>query len=79
MIKTKKKILLMMRTLRLYSLNSISIYHIAVLAIVIMLYITSLTFIYLMTRSLYLLTTFPLSLPLFDPSPGNHKSVFFFL
>ena len=47
-----------MRTLRVYSLNSFQLYHAAVLTLLIMLYITSLVFIYLITGSLYLLITF---------------------
>ena len=67
-----------MRTLRIYSLYNFPMYHTAVLAIVIMLYITSLVLIYLITESLYLLTTFlQFPLPSF-PAIGNHKSDLFF-
>lgn len=63
-----------MRTLRSYSLTSFHIYHTAVLATVTMLYIASLIVIYLMTGSLYLLTTF-FHFPLPPPSiSGSHKS-----
>ena len=47
-----------MRTLRIYSLNNFHVYFIALLTIVIILYITYLVLIYLITGSLYLLTTF---------------------
>ena len=64
-----------MRTLRIYFLDNFLMYHIAVLAILIMLYITFLVaFIYLTTRSLYILTSFlqfPFPLPL---ASSNHKS-----
>ena len=46
-----------MRALKIYFLKSFSIYHRAMLTIV-MLYITSLVIIYLVTESLYLLITF---------------------
>ena len=46
----------------IYSFNNFLIYHIAVLATVIMLFITSPVLIYLITGSMYLLTTF-LQLP----------------
>ena len=75
--KNKKKgkhFLPMMRNLRVYSLNKFPIYYISVLVIVIILYITSLELIYLVTESLYLLTTF-LQYSLFPPiTPRNHKS-----
>ena len=62
-----------MRTLRIDSLN-FHIYHIAVLIIFIMLYITSLIFIYLIPRSLYLLTAFiRFHLPP-PPAFGSQKS-----
>lgn len=64
-IKVNSLFLLVMKPLRIYSLNNIPIYHTAVLAIGIMLYITTLVLTYLTTASLYLLTTFlqfPLSL-----------------
>ena len=52
----------------MYSLSNFPIYHVEVLTTVIMLYITSLVFIYLITRSLYLLITF-LQFPLPQPLP----------
>ena len=62
----------MKRTLRIYSGNHFHIYQRAVLAIVIMLYITSPVVTYV-TGNLYLLTTFfQFLLPLL-PTPGNHK------
>ena len=68
-----------MITLRIYYLSN-PIYHIAVLAIVIMLCTTSLLVLtYLITGSLCLLTTFIqfcLSLP---PASSNHKSFSEFL
>ena len=54
--KKRKKFLLMMRTLRIYSLSFL-VYHTAVLAII-MLYITSLELTYLLTSGSYLLTIF---------------------
>ena len=68
----------MMRTLRIYSRNNFAMYHTAVLTVVIMLYTTSLVLTYLVTGSLYLLTTFllfPLPPP---PASDNHKSDLFF-
>ena len=47
-----------MRTLRIDSLTNFSIYHRAVLTVVIMLHITSLVFICFITEILYLLITF---------------------
>lgn len=44
-------------SLRIYSLNSFTIYYTELLAIVIMLYIISIVPIYLITVSLYFLTT----------------------
>ena len=67
-----------MRTLRIYSLNSCHILHPALFTIFIMLCITALVLIYLITGSLYLLTTFiqfPLPPP---PASGNHKPDLFF-
>lgn len=61
-----------MRTLRVYSLNNFQLYHTAVLTLLIMLYITSLVFIYLITGSLYLLTTF-LQVP---PPPTPPQNIF---
>jgi len=49
-IKRTKKILFVMRTLRIYSLNNFLTYHIAVLAIVFMLYVTFLAFTYAVTK-----------------------------
>ena len=43
---------------RIYSLSNLQIWHTAKFTLVIMLYITSLVLIYLITKSLYLLTTF---------------------
>lgn len=66
-----------MRTPRIYSLNFPKC-HTAVLAIVSVLHIVSLVLTYLITESLYLLTTF-FQFPLLSPSnSGNHKSDFFF-
>ena len=53
LINTKKKILVM-RTLRVYSLNNFHRYHSAVSATVIVLYVPSLVLMYLITGSLYL-------------------------
>ena len=63
LIDTKKKkeknfCACVMRTLRTYSFNKFQIYHTAGLTIVIMLYIISPGLIYLISGSLYLLTTF---------------------
>ena len=55
--KEKQIFCLVMRNLRVYFPNSFEIYHMAVLTIVIMLYITSLVIISLITESFYLLTT----------------------
>ena len=68
-----------MKTLRIYSLNNFDIEHTAMLIIFIMLYIAPLVTvnIYLITESLFLLTTFtqlPLSPPL---TSGNHESDLF--
>ena len=76
--KRKEKISLWLRTLRISPPNNFPIYHIAVSAVVTMLYVTSLVLTYLVTRSLYLLTTslqFSHSPPL---ASGNHKCDFFF-
>lgn len=69
-----------MRTLRIYSQHLSYIIY-CILAIFIMLYLISLIFVYLISESLYLLTTissfsFPLHSPL--PTSSNHKSDFFF-
>ena len=77
MKKKRKKILLVIRTHRITSPN-FSVYHTALLAIVIMLFIASLVLIYLITGGLYLLTTFlqfRVSPPL---ASGSHKSDLFF-
>ena len=47
-----------MRTLRIYSLNNVQIYHTTVFAIVFMLQVISQVLIFLITGSLYLLTAF---------------------
>ena len=52
--KKRKKFLLVMRTLRIYSLENFPICHTAMLTIVTMLSITALVLIYLITGSLYL-------------------------
>lgn len=57
-----------MRTLKIYLLSSIQIYYAAVLTIVTVLHIVSLVLLYLLTRSLYLLTT---SLQFPHPHPLN--------
>ena len=68
----------MMRTLRSYSLNNFPIYHTVVLLIVITLYITALVLVYLITGSIYLLTTFfQFPLPPRTAS-SNHKTNLFF-
>ena len=67
-----------MTTLRIYSLNSFPIYHTAVVPIAIMLYITSLGLMYLITGSLYLLTTFIKFSLSPTPAASNHKSNLFF-
>lgn len=51
-----EKNLLVMRALRIYSFNFLT-YHTVVLAVVVMMYITSLVLIYLKTEILCLLTT----------------------
>ena len=56
--REKKFFPLVMRSLRISSVNNFPVYNTAVLAIVVVLYITSLVLIYLITGSLYLLTTF---------------------
>ena len=67
-----------MRTLRIYPFNNFPGRRTAVLAVVTMLYVTSLVLTYPVTGSLYLLTTF-LQVRLFPPSAsGNHKSDLFF-
>ena len=58
-----------MRNLRIYSVSSFHLYHTAKLSVFTMLYIILLVFIYLITRSLYLLDIFlhfppPQTLPL---------------
>ena len=76
--KKRKKFLLVMRTFRICSFSNFQIYHTVVLTIVIMMYIASPILIYLITVSLYLLTTF---VPFAHPSPpasGNHKSDLFY-
>lgn len=66
-----------MRTLRISSLTNFAMYIVAVLAMVIILYVTSLVPIYLILASLYLLAIFPQPL-LLPPIPsGNHKSDLF--
>ena len=55
-ISIERKKFLVMRTFIIYSLNNYTIYHTAVLTIVIMLYITFLVLIYLITGSVYLLS-----------------------
>ena len=52
------KIFLVMRTLRIFSLNHFVIHYTAVLIIFIILYTTSLVIIYVMYGSLYLLIAF---------------------
>ena len=52
-----------MRTLRIYSLNNFPLHQSVMLPIVTMLYIISLGLTYLVTGSLYLLTTLFLILP----------------
>ena len=47
-----------MRTFRIYSLSNFQVHSIAVLTIVTIMYITFLVHIYLITRSLYILTVF---------------------
>lgn len=77
--KEKWVIFLMMTTLRSCSLNNFYVFHTAVLNIVIMLWFLSPGLTYLVTGSLYLLTTF------FHPSPPHfspllpklHSSFFF--
>ena len=60
----KEKIHFVMRTLRIYSIRNFPICHTAVLTIVITLYIIPLVLIYLITGSVYFLTTFLQSQPL---------------
>ena len=57
-ISIERKKFLVMRTFIIYSLNNYTIYHTAVLTIVIMLYITSLILVKLKTENLYLGSTF---------------------
>ena len=72
--KKENHFLLAMRTLGIYPLNNFLVYLTALLALVIMLYITSLVLISLMTGSLYLLTTF-LQIPHpCTPTSGNCES-----
>lgn len=67
-----------MRTLRLSWLSNPHVSRTAVLIMCILLYITFVVLIYLMTRSLYLLTTF-IQFPLFPlPASGNQESDLFF-
>ena len=47
-----------MGTVRIYSSNNFHIYYTSVLTIFVILYITSLVYIYLMTRRLWLLSAF---------------------
>ena len=65
--KKEKKTLLAMSTLRINPPSNFPKYHIAVLTIVILLYITFLILTYLITGSLYLLTTFPSPTPFPNP------------
>ena len=68
-----------MRTLRIYSLNNLPIYHTAVLAIVFMLKLISLVLIiYFVSGSLYVLTTFFQFCLLLHSTSGNHKPDLFF-
>lgn len=60
----------MVRNLRIYSLNNSRVYHAAVLTRAIVLYMTSLVFIYLITAGLYLLATF-IRFPLLPPLKGK--------
>lgn len=65
-----------MRTLRIGSLNSVQKCHTAMFAIVIELSIALLILTYLLTASLYILTTFLLFLP--PPPPAKHKADLFY-
>ena len=76
--KQEKHFFLMMRALRIFS-NSFHIQNTTVLIVFIMLYVTSLVFIYLVTGSLqYLLTAFIQFLLSRSPISGSHKSDLFF-
>ena len=58
LIQIKKKIILVMRTLRVKSLKNFQMYHTVMLTIGIELNITFLVFLYLITENLFILTTF---------------------
>ena len=75
--KRKNNFLLSKKALRIYSL-SFSVYHTALLTVVIMLYITSLVLNCFVTASLYLLTTILHFFLFLSSSSGNHKFDFFF-
>jgi len=62
-----------MRTHGVYSLYNFQLCHTPVSAIVIVLYVISLAIIYILTESLYLLTTFIQSLSSLAPISDNTK------
>ena len=77
--KREKIFFLVMRTLRIYSLNNFHIQHTTVLIVFIMLYFTSLVLIYLIIGSLYLLTTFlQFLLPSPPPQPLGATNLLYF-
>jgi len=76
-MKKKKYFFFVMRNLNIYPFNNFLIYYTLPLAIVIILYITSLVLIYLITESLCILITFFQYPPMLSTSI-NHKSGLFF-
>ena len=62
-----------MRALSIYSLYNFQLFHTPVSAIVIVLYVISLAIIYILTESLYLVTTFIQSLSSLAPISDNTK------
>ena len=66
---------------KIYFLNNFQAYYTLVLTTIILLCIISLVLIYLLTRNLYLLTTFMqlFFLPPLQPSAGNHKLISFMI
>ena len=79
--RNKEKIFLVMRTLRSHSLNNFPMYHMVLLIIVVMLYITALVLIYLKTENLYLFFFYNLPpIPLPHPLPlVPHVWLFFWV
>lgn len=67
-----------MQISRIYSLSNFQIWHTTKFTLVIMLYITSSVLIYLITKSLYLLTTFIQFVLPSPPISGGYRSDYFF-